>query len=70
MTDNNVKEVTYEQFLNFVLPRGAKITNKFIPKIRQKEIPLQDGRQKPCNYDAICALGRLFEQEIMVLKQV
>lgn len=65
MTDNSKTNVSYEQFLNFIIPRTKKsITPALISKIKQTDIPLENGRPAKCNYDAICALGKLFECEV------
>jgi len=56
--------------LDFILPRSKKPSLKLIAKIKQKEIPLIGGRYAKCSYDAMCALGKLFECEIQVMKKI
>lgn len=65
MTDNNASRVTYEQFLDFIIPRTKKkITQKLVNKIKQTEVPLVQGRMPPASYDGVCVLAKLFECEI------
>ena len=71
MTDNSKTNVSYEQFLNFIIPRTKKsITPVLISKIKQTDLPLENGRPAKCNYDAICALGKLFECEVQIMKKI
>ena len=63
MSDTNQTSTSYEQFLDFVIPRTKKrITKKLILKIKQQ--PPQVSEHMKCNYDAICSLARLFECEV------
>lgn len=65
MTDNNSTKVTYEQYLDFIIPRTKKkITQTLVNKIKQVDLPLKNGKNSKVNYDAICVLGKLFECEI------
>lgn len=65
MTDNNSTKVSYEQYLDFIIPRTKKrITQSLVNKIRQTEPVLNKGRNESVNYDAVCVLGKLFECEI------
>jgi hypothetical protein len=44
MTDNNQSMVSYEQFLDFIMPRTKKkITKTIIAKIKQTRIALENG---------------------------
>ena len=71
MTDNNASRVTYEQFLDFVIPRTKKrITQKLVKKIKQQEIPLIGGKLEPASYEGVCVLAKLLECEIQVLKKI
>lgn len=53
-----------------MLPKSKKVTTKLIRKIKQTEVPLEGGKPIPCAYDAIVALGKLFECEIQVMKKI
>lgn len=66
MSDNNQNMISYEQFLDFIIPRTKKrITKRMITKIKQTQQPLgKDGKVKKSNYDAVCSLAKLFECEI------
>ena len=65
MTDNNQSVISYEQFLDFIIPRTKKkITKKLILKIKQNNEPLVNGKTKRSKYDAVCSLAKLFECEI------
>ena len=47
MTDNNQSFVTYEQFLDFIIPRTKKtITRRLLSKIKQMQAPLRGGKNK------------------------
>ena len=72
MTDNNSTHVSYEHFLNFVVPRTKKkLTAGLIAKIKQTETPLIGGRVLgPQNYDAMCSLAKLFECEVQIMKKI
>ena len=71
MTDNNSSRVTYEQFLDFIIPRTKKkITQKLVNKIKQSDAALKNGRHQQVHYDGICVLGKLFECEIQVMKKI
>ena len=71
MTDNNQNCITYEQFLDFIIPRTKKkITKKLILKIKQSVEPLVNGKTRKSNYDAVCSLAKLFECEIQVMKKI
>ena len=71
MTDNNQSVVSYEQFLDFIIPRTKKkITKVLINKIRQTNNPLQNGITKKCKYSSVCTLAKLFECEIQVMKKI
>ena len=71
MTDNNSTQASYEQYLNFVIPRTKKkITSKLVNKIKQIEQPISANPNNRANYDAVCALAKLFECEISVLKKI
>jgi hypothetical protein len=41
-----------------------------VKKIRKMPIPLVKGQIAPCSYEAKCALGKLFECEIQVMKKI
>lgn len=65
MTDNNSTKVSYEQFLDFIIPRTKKrITQSLVNKIKQSDLALKNGRNPQVHYDSICVLGKLFECEI------
>ena len=71
MTDNNQTVVSYEQFLDFILPRTKKkITRGLLAKIKQVQHPLRNGKGPKSGYDAICSLAKLFECEIQVMKKI
>lgn len=71
MTDNNQSVITYEQFLDFIIPRTKKkITRRLIGKIKQMHEPLQNGKLRKSGYDAVCSLAKLFECEIQVMKKI
>jgi len=55
--------------LNFIIPKTKKsITPLLIRKIKQ-DAPDNEKPAK-CNYDAICALGKLFECEVQIMKKI
>ena len=63
--------VSYEQFLDFIIPRTKKkITRRLIGKIKQIHQPLNQGKMKKSGYDAVCSLAKLFECEIQVMKKI
>ena len=65
MTDNNQSFVSYEQFLDFIIPwTKKKITKKLVNKIKQKNLTLDHGQLKKCKYNAVCTLAKLFECEV------
>jgi len=65
MTDNNKSVVSYEQFLDFIIPRTKKkITRRLISKIKQTQMPLNQGKLKKSGYDAVCSIAKLFECEV------
>lgn len=71
MTDNNKSVVSYEQFLDFIIPRTKKkITRRLINKIKQTQMPLNNGKLKKSGYDAVCSLAKLFECEVQVMKKI
>lgn len=71
MTDNNSRTVSYEQYLDFIVPHTKKkITPSLVNKIRQIDKPLKNGRINDVKYDSICILGKLFECEIQVMKKI
>lgn len=70
MTDNNKTNVSYEQFLNFIIPRTKKaITPSLITKIKQTEFSFEKTRPRS-NYDAVCAFAKLIECEVQVMKKI
>jgi len=67
MSDTNQTSTSYEQFLDFVIPRTKKrITKKLILKIKQQPPQVTSilSEHFKCRYDAICSLARLFECEV------
>lgn len=71
MTDNNCSVVSYEQFLDFIIPRTKKkISKTLINKIKQTNKALENGQVAKCKYNAICTLAKLFECEIQVMKKI
>lgn len=71
LTNNSSTSASYEQYLNFVIPRTKKkITKKLISKIRQTEQPICNSNSNRFDYDAVCALAKLFECEISLLKKI
>jgi Ca2+-binding EF-hand superfamily protein len=70
MVDNNHSEVSYEQFLEFILPRTKKMTKGLVNKIRQTKLVLDRGKLAKCKYNAVCTLAKLFECEVQVMKQI
>lgn len=71
MTDNNQSVVTYEQFLDFIIPRTKKkITKTLVDKIKQTRLALDHGQVAKCKYNAVCTLAKLFECEIQVMKKI
>jgi len=71
MTDNNHSEVSYEQFLDFIMPRTKRrITKAMVNKIKQSQLVLDHGKIVKCKYNAVCTLAKLFECEIQVMKKI
>ena len=71
MTDNNSTSASYEQFLNFVIPRTKKkITKQLVSKIRQIDQPIQESQSNKYDYDAVCAVAKLLECEISLLRKI
>lgn len=65
MTDNNHSMVSYEQFLDFIIPKTKKkITKSLVNKIKQTKLVLDHGKITKCKYNAVCTLAKLFECEI------
>jgi hypothetical protein len=71
MSDTHKTEVSYEQFLDFVIPRTKKkITKRLITKIKQQPMELCNNPQYKCKYDSVCTLAKLFECEIQIMKKI
>jgi len=67
ITDNTDSEVSYEQFLDFALPRSRKkLTKRLVNKIKRRPAL----NKKKCTYAAVCSLAKLFECEVQMMKKI